>query len=75
MNAGVTDPDVPAGQVSADVFSTVLVTNALAPLHVIERLADRVSDTGTIGVMSSRQGSIGMNTRGGHEVYGRASRP
>ncbi|KYH43170.1 3-oxoacyl-ACP reductase [Branchiibius sp. NY16-3462-2] len=73
INAGITDPDVPVGEVSADVFSTVMVTNALAPLHAIERLADRVSDTGTIGVMSSRQGSIGMNTRGGHEVY-RASK-
>jgi NAD(P)-dependent dehydrogenase (short-subunit alcohol dehydrogenase family) len=50
-----------------------MVTNALSPLRVVEALQDLVPPTGTIGVMSSRQGSVSMNTRGGHEVY-RASK-
>jgi NAD(P)-dependent dehydrogenase (short-subunit alcohol dehydrogenase family) len=73
INAGITDPDLPVGEVSAGVFSTVMLTNAYAPMQVIEALAPLVKDDGTIGVMSSRQGSVSLNTRGGHEVY-RASK-
>ncbi len=50
-----------------------MVTNALSPLRVVEGLGPRTAPDGTIGVMSSRQGSVSMNTRGGHEVY-RASK-
>ncbi|HEX4443578.1 MAG TPA: SDR family oxidoreductase [Galbitalea sp.] len=73
VNAGITDADVPVGRVDAETFSRVMVTNALAPMHVVEFLASRVKPQGTIAVMSSRQGSIAMNERGGHEVY-RASK-
>ncbi|MCO5588369.1 hypothetical protein L7F22_042324 [Adiantum nelumboides] len=73
VNAGITDADVPAAQVPTEVFVEVMVTNALSPMRVVEGLAPLVPPTGTIGVMSSRQGSIGFNTRGGHEVY-RASK-
>lgn len=55
--------------VSTDEFVRVMVTNALGPLRVIEGLQDLVSSSGTIGVMSSGQGSIGNNVKGGHEVY------
>lgn len=73
INAGITDPDEPVGNVTADVFTEVMITNALAPMHVVEALGACVKPRGTIGVMTSTQGSISMNERGGHEVY-RASK-
>lgn len=56
----------------ADVVTTML-TNAIAPLRVIEGLDDLVGPDATIAVMSSGQGSIGRNETGGFEVY-RASK-
>ena len=73
VKAGITDADKPAGEVTVEVFTDVMLTNALAPLRAIEILALLVKGRGTIGVMSSRQGSVSLNTRGGHEVY-RASK-
>jgi NAD(P)-dependent dehydrogenase (short-subunit alcohol dehydrogenase family) len=73
VNAGITDEDKPAAEVGADVFSAVMVTNALGPMLAVETLGPLVAARGTIGVMSSRQGSVSLNTRGGHEVY-RASK-
>jgi NAD(P)-dependent dehydrogenase (short-subunit alcohol dehydrogenase family) len=73
INAGMTDDDVPLDQVPTAVFVDVMVTNALSPMRVVERLGALVKPEGTIAIMSSRQGSIGFNTRGGHEVY-RASK-
>jgi NAD(P)-dependent dehydrogenase (short-subunit alcohol dehydrogenase family) len=73
VNAGITDADKPVGEVATDVFTDVMVTNALSPLRVVEGLGPLVAPDGTIAVMSSRQGSISFNTRGGHEVY-RASK-
>ncbi len=52
-------------QTSTDEFSRVMVTNALGPLRVIEALQDLIEPTGTIGVMSSGQGSVAGNERGG----------
>jgi NAD(P)-dependent dehydrogenase (short-subunit alcohol dehydrogenase family) len=73
VNAGVTRGNVPIGEVSTEMFTDVLVTNALSPLRVIESLRPLVTPTGTIGVMSSRQGSLTLNTRGGQDAY-RASK-
>jgi NAD(P)-dependent dehydrogenase (short-subunit alcohol dehydrogenase family) len=56
-------------QVSTDEFVRVMVTNALSPMRVIESLQDLVPADGMIGVMSSGQGSIGNNTKGGAEIY------
>jgi NAD(P)-dependent dehydrogenase (short-subunit alcohol dehydrogenase family) len=70
VNAGVTNqPEGTVAQTSTEEFSRVMVTNALGPLRVIEALQDRVEPTGTIAVMSSGQGSVANNERGGHEVY------
>ncbi len=63
-NQGETIADV-----STDEFVRVMVTNALSPMRVVEGLQDLVSANGTIGVMSSGQGSVGNNENGGHEVY------
>ena len=50
-------------------FTTIMVTNALSPLRVIEALSGSVTATGLIGAMTSGQGSITNNTTGGREVY------
>jgi NAD(P)-dependent dehydrogenase (short-subunit alcohol dehydrogenase family) len=74
VNAGVTNQfDETVAEISTDEFVRVMVTNALSPLRVIEGLAHRVEPDGMIGVMSSGQGSVTNNERGGHEVY-RASK-
>jgi NAD(P)-dependent dehydrogenase (short-subunit alcohol dehydrogenase family) len=70
VNAGVTnDPRETIADVTTEEFVRVMVTNALSPMRVIEALHDRVSPTGTIGVMSSGQGSVSNNTTGMREVY------
>ncbi|USX52802.1 SDR family NAD(P)-dependent oxidoreductase [Lentzea sp. HUAS12] len=73
VNAGIAHANVPVSEVTTESFTEVMVTNALSPLRVVEALGPLVTETGTIAVMSSRQGSITMNTNGGHEVY-RASK-
>lgn len=74
VNAGVKNDDRETiADVSTDEFVCVLVTNALSPMRVIETLQDLVTATGTIGVMSSGQGSVANNLSGSYEVY-RASK-
>lgn len=70
VNAGVTNADDETiADVSTDEFVRVMVTNTLSPMRVIETLQDLVRADGTIGIMSSGQGSIANNERGLHEVY------
>jgi NAD(P)-dependent dehydrogenase (short-subunit alcohol dehydrogenase family) len=74
VNAGVTNgPEETIANVSTDTFVRLMVTNALSPLRVIEALQDLVTPAGTIAVMSSGQGSVANNEKGGFEVY-RASK-
>ncbi len=74
VNAGVANgAEETVADVATDEFIRIMVTNALGPLRVIEALQDHVEPTGTIGVMSSGQGSVANNERGGGEVY-RASK-
>jgi NAD(P)-dependent dehydrogenase (short-subunit alcohol dehydrogenase family) len=61
------------GEVATDEFVRVMVTNALSPMRIIETFEANVVATGTIGVMSSGQGSVADNEKGGFEVY-RASK-
>lgn len=70
VNAGVTnDPAETIGEVTTEEFIRVMVTNALGPMRVLEALYDVVADGGTIGAMTSGQGSITNNTNGQREVY------
>ena len=70
VNAGVKNDDRETiADVSTDEFIRVMVTNALSPLRVIEALQDLVPPGGTIGVMSSGQGSIANNENGAFDVY------
>ncbi|BAT18749.1 SDR family NAD(P)-dependent oxidoreductase [Asaia bogorensis] len=71
VNAGTTNaqPDQPIGQVSSSDFMQVMMTNALAPMRVIETLDSLVTPQGLIGVMSSGQGSVSNNNAGRRELY------
>jgi NAD(P)-dependent dehydrogenase (short-subunit alcohol dehydrogenase family) len=74
VNAGVTNgPEETVADVSTDTFIRLMVTNALSPMRVVETLQDLVAPHGTIMVMSSGQGSVANNDKGGFEVY-RASK-
>jgi NAD(P)-dependent dehydrogenase (short-subunit alcohol dehydrogenase family) len=74
VNAGVTnDPDETIADITTQEFSRLMVTNALSPMRVIETLGDLTQPDGTIAIMSSGQGSIANNDRGGFEIY-RASK-
>jgi NAD(P)-dependent dehydrogenase (short-subunit alcohol dehydrogenase family) len=75
VNAGITHGRwETVADVSTATFERVMVTNALSPLRFVERVRDLVPPAGTIGVMSSGQGSITNNTRvTGWEIY-RASK-
>ncbi|MBA9896855.1 SDR family oxidoreductase [Burkholderia cepacia] len=70
VNAGTTnEPTETIGEVTTDEFVRVMVTNALAPMRVIETLQDCVTADGLVGAMSSGQGSVANNVSGMREVY------
>ncbi len=74
VNAGVKNQDGETiADVSTDEFVRVMLTNALSPMRAIETLEALVPASGTIGLMSSGQGSVANNTNGNYEVY-RASK-
>lgn len=74
VNAGVTNPPAQTVvDVPTEEFVRLMVTNALSPMRTVEALGDLVDSDGTIAVMSSGQGSVTNNTRGGFEIY-RASK-
>jgi NAD(P)-dependent dehydrogenase (short-subunit alcohol dehydrogenase family) len=72
--AGVTNAEEETvADVPTDEFARLMVTNALSPMRAIETLGGLVEPGGTIAIMSSGQGSIANNNRGGFEIY-RASK-
>ncbi len=74
VNAGVThDRALTAADVDEAEFSRVLLTNALAPVRLVELLDHVVAPDGTVALMSSGQGSVSRSTGGGWEIY-RASK-
>ncbi len=74
VNAGVASGRYETiGEVSTEEFVRVLVTNSLSTMRIVEQFAENVVDGGTIGVMSSGQGSVADNKKGEFEVY-RASK-
>ena len=74
VNAGVSNRRYETiGEVATEEFVRLMVTNALCPMRIVESFAVNVAVNGTIGVMSSGQGSVADNERGGFEVY-RASK-
>jgi len=74
VNAGVANrTGTTAADVTTEEFTRLMVTNALSPMRVVEDLGELVVPDGTIVIMSSGQGSIANNERGGFEIY-RASK-
>jgi NAD(P)-dependent dehydrogenase (short-subunit alcohol dehydrogenase family) len=74
VNAGVAnDPEETSADVTTEEFTRLMVTNALSPMRVIETLGELIDPNGTIAIMSSGQGSVANNERGGFEIY-RASK-
>jgi NAD(P)-dependent dehydrogenase (short-subunit alcohol dehydrogenase family) len=74
VNAGVSnDRYETIGEVATEEFVRLMVTNALSPMRIVENFELNVVPKGTIGVMSSGQGSVADNEKGGFEVY-RASK-
>ena len=70
INAGVmNDARETIADVSTDEFIRLMITNTLSPMRVVETLQDLVVPSGTIGIMSSGQGSIANNENGNFEVY------
>jgi NAD(P)-dependent dehydrogenase (short-subunit alcohol dehydrogenase family) len=68
VNAGIGTRDMLA-DISTEEFIRMMVTNALSPMRVVESLKDLVLPSGTIGIMSSGQGSIANNDNGHYEIY------
>jgi NAD(P)-dependent dehydrogenase (short-subunit alcohol dehydrogenase family) len=68
VNAGIGIREMIA-DVSTDEFIRMMVTNALSPMRIVESMQDLVLPAGTIGIMSSGQGSITNNENGQHEIY------
>lgn len=75
VNAGTVNdpPHQTAAEIAAEEFVRVFVTNALGAMRAVEGLQTLVRPEGLIGVMSSGQGSVANNARGGADVY-RASK-
>ena len=74
VNAGISNgPKETVPHTSTQAFITLMLTNALSPLRVIETFADLVPPEGIIAAMSSSLGSVTSNDRGGYEIY-RASK-
>jgi NAD(P)-dependent dehydrogenase (short-subunit alcohol dehydrogenase family) len=71
VNAGTANHDAAEtiAEVSTEEFVRVMLTNALGVMRAVEGLQSLVRPAGLIGVMSSGQGSIANNTKGGFEVY------
>lgn len=69
VNAAIDRGDLPITEVPTDVFTEVMITNALSPLRALDSLRELVAPGGTVAVMSSEQGSIARNTEPGYELY------
>ncbi|MET8875131.1 SDR family NAD(P)-dependent oxidoreductase [Nocardia sp. NPDC004604] len=69
VNAAIDRGNLPISEVSTDMFTEVMTTNALSPLRTLEALRGLVAPGGTVAVMSSEQGSISRNTEDGFELY------
>jgi NAD(P)-dependent dehydrogenase (short-subunit alcohol dehydrogenase family) len=74
VNAGMFGPQHQDVQrVTRDELATLFLTNAIAPVRIAERFADRMADGGVVALMTSQLGSIAENTSGGYALY-RASK-
>jgi NAD(P)-dependent dehydrogenase (short-subunit alcohol dehydrogenase family) len=74
VNAGISNGESETVALTTTAaFATMMLTNALSPLRVVEACADLVPADGLIAAMSSDLGSVARNTHAGWEIY-RASK-
>lgn len=70
VSAGIMGPGMaPIGEVTPEDYTQIMLTNVLGPLRIADRFVDLTATDGTIAVMSSSLGSIGLNTTAGYEAY------
>lgn len=69
VSAAINRGNLPIDEVPTDIFTEVMITNALSPLRTLETLRVLVAPGGTVAVMSSEQGSIARNDEPGYELY------
>lgn len=71
VNAGTANRNATEtiGEVPTEDFVRVMLTNALGVMRTVEGLQGLVHREGLIGVMSSGQGSVANNSKGGFEIY------
>ena len=69
VNAGVSQPEQPDAATLGRFFDT----NAVAPVDLATQFLDRVVNGGTVAFMSSRMGSVALNSSGNLPLY-RASK-
>jgi NAD(P)-dependent dehydrogenase (short-subunit alcohol dehydrogenase family) len=70
VNAAISpDPMILIGAVEPEDFAEAMLTNVLAPLRIVDRLADLTAEDATIAVMSSHLASIAENTNARAEAY------
>ena len=70
VNAGIAGPrDQSVANLSRADVVQVMLTNALSPVRIADRLTPLVVPGGCVAFMSSILGSIAENTSGGYELY------
>ena len=72
VNAGVSGPrHASVEEVTAEELGELMMTNAAGPVRLARRLlaAGKITDGGTVAVMSSTMGSVSDNKSGGYDLY------
>ena len=74
LNAGVLGPPhQSAAEMTAEEAAALFLTNAVGPVRTARALLDLVPDGGAVAFITSRMGSVALNTDGDLELY-RASK-
>ena len=69
INAGITGAKhQDSAQATSDEVAEVMMTNAFGPAHLAKEPLPKISQGGTLGLMSSLMGSI-ADSSGGYELY------
>ncbi len=70
LNAGVYGPgEQELAVIDAAAIGSIMMTNAVAPVRLAQRLLPQVIDGGTIAFLTSRMGSIADNSSGNDHLY------
>ena len=74
LNAGILGPPhQSAAETTAEEAAALFLTNAVGPVRTARALLDLVPDGGLVAFVTSRMGSVALNTNGSLELY-RASK-